>query len=53
MAAEVLLGAALPWLLLRPGERRAGYVATAVLGVIAVLAIGPLTSVLRSLADTF
>lgn len=53
MAGEVLLGTALPWLLLRPGERRAGYLATVVLGVVAMLAIGPLTSVLRTLADTF
>lgn len=53
MAGEVIVGAALPWVLLRPGERRAGYLATAVMGVIAVLAIGPFTSVLRTLADTF
>jgi len=43
----------LPWLLLRRGERLRGYVATAVLAVIAVAAIGPVTALVRALADRF
>jgi Family of unknown function (DUF6518) len=53
LAAEAALGLLLPWVLLRRGERRAGYVSTIVLGAIAALAIGPLIAVLRALADTF
>jgi Family of unknown function (DUF6518) len=53
LAAEILLGAALPWLLLRRGERLRGYVATAALGIAAALAIGPVTTLLRELADRF
>ncbi len=50
---EMAVGLAIPWLLLRPGERRTGYVALAVLGAIAALAIEPATVVLRSIADRF
>lgn len=53
LAAEVVLGLALPWVLLRPGERRSGYLAVVVLSVVAAVAIGPLTAVLRALADRF
>jgi hypothetical protein len=53
LAVEVVLGLALPWLLLRRGERRAGYAAVLVLAVVAAVAIGPLTSMLRGLADRF
>jgi len=52
-AAEMALGLALPWLLLRRGERLHGYVAAAGLAVIAAAAIGPVTSILRGLADRF
>jgi len=51
--AEMILAAILPWVLLRRGERVHGYVATAVLAVIAAVAIGPVTAVLRTLADRF
>jgi hypothetical protein len=53
LAAEAILGLILPWVLLRRGERLAGYVAVAILAVVAALAIGPLTTVLRAIADTF
>ena len=53
LAVEIVLGLALPWLLLRRGERLRGYVATAVLAVIAVAAIGPVTALVRALADRF
>ena len=53
LAAEAVLGLALPWVLLRRGERLFGYVAVAVLAVLAAVAIGPLTTLLRAIADTF
>jgi hypothetical protein len=53
LPAEAALGLVLPWVLLRRGERRAGYLAVVVLGVVAVVAIGPLNTVLRALADRF
>ena len=53
LGAEVVLGLAIPWLLLRPGERRAGYGATIVVAGIAALAIGPVFSLLRGIADRF
>ena len=53
LAAEAILGLTLPWVLLRRGERVAGYVAVAVLAVLAAVAIGPLTTLLRAVADTF
>lgn len=52
-AGEMLLGAAVPWLLLRRGERRLGYLAAGGLAVIAALAIGPVTTIVRGLADRF
>jgi hypothetical protein len=42
-----------PWLLLRRGDRRAGYLAAAVLGIVVVLAIGPVIALVRALADRF
>jgi hypothetical protein len=53
LAAEVVIGLALPWVLLRRGERRVGYLAVVALSVVAAVAIGPLTSMLRGLADRF
>jgi len=52
-AIEALLGLALPAFLLRRGERLAGYVALAMFTLVAVVALGPLVSVLRALADRF
>jgi hypothetical protein len=52
-AVEIALGLILPWLLLRQGERLRGYVATLVMAVIAVMAIGPVTALVRGLADRF
>ena len=51
--AEMLLGLALPALLLRRGERIHGYLAMAALAIVAVLAIGPVTALVRDLADRF
>ncbi len=53
LGLETAVGLAIPWFLLRPGERRTGYVALAVFGVVAALAIEPATVVLRSIADRF
>jgi hypothetical protein len=53
LALEAALGLALPALLLRKGERLVGYLTLAVFAVVAVVAIGPLTTVLRAIADTF
>jgi hypothetical protein len=53
LAAELLVGLALPALLLRTGERLTGYVGLAVLGTLALLVIEPVTGLLRTLADTF
>jgi Family of unknown function (DUF6518) len=52
-AAEIVLGAVLPWLLLGAGERLRGYLATTVLGIAGAIAIDPVTTVLRELADRF
>jgi hypothetical protein len=52
-AAEVALGLVLPWLLLRPDERLRGYLATVGLAAVAVVAIGPITNLVRALADRF
>ncbi len=52
-AAEMILGLVLPWLLLRRGERLRGYVAFAALGAVAALSIGPVTTIVRGLADRF
>jgi hypothetical protein len=52
-AAEILIGLALPAILLRKGERFSGYAVTAGFAILAAVAIGPVTQVLRSLADRF
>jgi hypothetical protein len=51
--AEIVIGLALPYALLRPGERLRGYLATAGLAVVAALAIGPVTTLIRGIADRF
>ena len=51
--AEMILGIVLPWFLLRREERLRGYAALAGLAVVAALAIGPVTTVIRGLADRF
>jgi len=53
LAAEVLLGAVLPWVLLPRGERFRGYLATIALAVVAVTAIGPVVAFIRGVADRF
>ena len=53
LAGEATLGLLLPAVLLRRGERLRGYLATAALAVLAALAIGPVISALRTLADRF
>ncbi len=50
---EIIVGLALPFALLRPGERLRGYLATAGLAVVAGLAIGPVTTLVRDIADRF
>ena len=49
--AEIVIGLTLPFALLRPGERLRGYVATVTLAVVAALAIGPVTTLVRDIAD--
>jgi hypothetical protein len=51
--AEIVIGAILPAVLLRAGERASGYAVTAGFAILAAVAIGPVTSILRSLADRF
>jgi hypothetical protein len=51
--AEMVLGLLLPWLLLRREERIRGYAALGGLAVVAAVAIGPVTTMLRGLADRF
>jgi hypothetical protein len=51
--AEIVIGLVLPFALLRRGERMRGYVATGALAVIAALAIGPVTTLVRGIADRF
>jgi hypothetical protein len=50
---EFVVGLALPFVLLRPDERLRGYTATMALAIVAALAIGPVTAVIRGIADTF
>ncbi len=52
-AAEAILGALLPALLLRRGERLRGYVATVALAIAFAVAITPVTTLIRELADRF
>lgn len=51
--AEMIMALILPWIMLGRGERLRGYLATAVLTIIAALAIGPVTTIVRGLADRF
>lgn len=51
--AEILIGLALPFALLRAGERLRGYAATGALAVAAAVAVGPITTLVRQVADTF
>jgi hypothetical protein len=53
LAVEAVFGLALPFFLLRRGERLRGYVATGALSAAAAVAIGPVTTLLRELADRF
>ena len=53
LAVEIVIGSVLPFVLLRPGERARGYLATVGLAAIAAAAIGPVTTVVRGIADTF
>lgn len=53
LAGEVLLGAALPWILLPGGERLRGYLATVALAIVAAVAIGPIVTFIRGAADRF
>jgi hypothetical protein len=53
LTAEAAIGALLPLLLLRPGERIRGYLATFVLAIAGGLAIGPFTTLVRGIADRF
>jgi hypothetical protein len=50
---EILIGLALPALILASGERLRGYLATLALGVAGAIAIGPVTTALRGIADRF
>jgi hypothetical protein len=50
---EFVVALILPFALLDGRERIRGYLATAALGVVAALAIGPVTAVIRGLADRF
>jgi hypothetical protein len=52
-AAEVAVGAILPAVLLRPGERLRGYLATVALAVAAGALIGPVVELVKGLADRF
>jgi len=49
----MILGLLLPWFLLQRDERIRGYAALAGFAVVAALAIGPVTGIVRSLADRF
>jgi hypothetical protein len=51
--AEILIGLLLPLVLLRGQERLRGYAATIALAVIAGAAIGPITALIRGIADRF
>jgi hypothetical protein len=53
LGAEMLIGAALPFVLLRPSERLRGYVATVGLALVAAFAIGPVSTLIRAVADRF
>jgi hypothetical protein len=50
---EILIGLALPLVLLASGERLRGYLATLAFGMAGAIAIGPVTTALRGIADRF
>jgi Family of unknown function (DUF6518) len=50
---EMVIGATLPFMLLPAGERLSGYAVTAGFAILGAVAIGPVTSILRGLADRF
>lgn len=50
---EIVIGVALPGILLARGERLRGYGVTVALGAAGALAIGPVTATLRAIADRF
>ncbi len=51
--AEMLLGLALPLVMLSRGERVRGYLAMSAFAIVGALAITPVTTILRDLADRF
>jgi hypothetical protein len=53
LTTEVAIGALLPAVLLGPRERLVGYLMTAVLALAGGLAIGPVTTLVRGVADRF
>jgi hypothetical protein len=50
---ELIVGLALPFLLLHRDERLRGYLSTLALAVVAGVAIGPVTAIIRGVADRF
>jgi hypothetical protein len=53
MTAEAVIGAVLPFVLLRRGERVRGFLATFAMTVAATVSIGPFTTLVRGIADRF
>jgi hypothetical protein len=53
LVVEAAIGLALPWLLLRPSERLRGYAATAAVTAAGLVALGPVVTFVRGLADRF
>jgi hypothetical protein len=53
LGLEIVLGAVLPLVLLPRSERLRGYLATAGLAVAGALAIGPVSTLIRAVADRF
>jgi Family of unknown function (DUF6518) len=51
--AEFVIALVLPFALLHAGERLRGYLATAALGLVGAVAIGPVLTAIRGLADRF
>jgi len=53
LAVEIAIGVMLPFVALRPHERIAGIAATVIGAAATIIALGPLTSILRGIADRF
>lgn len=53
LSTEAVIGLVLPWLLLPRDERLRGYLATICLAAAAAVAIGPVTALIRGIADRF